>query len=220
MAKVRGPILSMSATGQIGKSQVYGQWRGVPYARQYVVPGNPQTVAQTLTRDTFRFVDDLFKRMGPLAQAPWIASVIGRPLTARNRLMQANIPAMRGAPDRQDFIGSPGVGGGLAPTSIAAAPTAVNDEISVTIGASAAPTGWSLLRAVAVAFLDGLPTQVLSGFVAEAQNAAPVPGANNTVLITGASGVGLHVVSGWLVWTRTDGQIAYGPSLSTMATPL
>jgi len=44
MSKLTGPLLSFGARGQIGKAMVTSTWKGVPYARQYVVPANPQTV--------------------------------------------------------------------------------------------------------------------------------------------------------------------------------
>ena len=50
MAKLRGPLFSLSATGAIAKTLVYFGWKGLKVARQYVVPANPQTSAQTTQR--------------------------------------------------------------------------------------------------------------------------------------------------------------------------
>jgi len=50
MATVKSPLLSMSASGQIGKSIVFGQWKGIDTARQHVVPANPDTAAQQAVR--------------------------------------------------------------------------------------------------------------------------------------------------------------------------
>lgn len=46
MAKVTGPLMSMSASGQIGKAIVFAGWKGVNYVRQYVIPSNPQSEGQ------------------------------------------------------------------------------------------------------------------------------------------------------------------------------
>lgn len=51
MAKVSGPLFSLDARGQVGKSVVYSFWKGVNYVRQHVVPNNPQSVLQTKIRD-------------------------------------------------------------------------------------------------------------------------------------------------------------------------
>lgn len=50
MAKLRGPLFSLQASGAIAKTLVYFGWKGLKVARQYVVPSNPQTSAQTTQR--------------------------------------------------------------------------------------------------------------------------------------------------------------------------
>jgi len=42
MAKVSGPLMSMSASGSIGKSIVFSIWKGVAYVRQWIKPANPK----------------------------------------------------------------------------------------------------------------------------------------------------------------------------------
>jgi len=46
MAKVTGPLMSLSASGAIGKAIVFAGWKGVQYVRQYVIPANPQSEGQ------------------------------------------------------------------------------------------------------------------------------------------------------------------------------
>lgn len=46
MAKVTGPLMSMSAAGQVGKAIVFAAWKGVNYVRQFVIPANPQSADQ------------------------------------------------------------------------------------------------------------------------------------------------------------------------------
>lgn len=41
MAKVTGPLMSMSASGKIADAIVFSVWKGVAYVRQYVIPANP-----------------------------------------------------------------------------------------------------------------------------------------------------------------------------------
>ena len=43
MAKVNGPLFSLDARGQLGKALVYAIWKGLNYARKYVIPFNPKT---------------------------------------------------------------------------------------------------------------------------------------------------------------------------------
>jgi len=51
MAKTKGPLFSLSASGQLAKTLVYGAWKGHKYARQHIVPSNPRTPDQITTRN-------------------------------------------------------------------------------------------------------------------------------------------------------------------------
>lgn len=53
MAKVVGPLFSMSASGKLANSLVYMSWKGIDDVRQYVVPANPKTAAQQEQRGYF-----------------------------------------------------------------------------------------------------------------------------------------------------------------------
>ena len=50
MAKLKGPLFSLGATQQIGKTLVYFPWKGLNVAREYVVPTNPNTAPQQTQR--------------------------------------------------------------------------------------------------------------------------------------------------------------------------
>jgi hypothetical protein len=50
MAKVKGPLFSLSASGQIAKTLVYMTWKGIDDVRKYVVPANPNTALQQAQR--------------------------------------------------------------------------------------------------------------------------------------------------------------------------
>ena len=50
MAKVTGPLFSLSASGQIAKTLVFMKWKGIADVRKYVIPANPNTAAQQAQR--------------------------------------------------------------------------------------------------------------------------------------------------------------------------
>jgi len=215
MAKVKAPILSIGARGQIGKSQVYATWRGVPYARQHVVPRNPNTVAQQGVRGTFGSLQDLWKRMGSVSRAPWSAYAVGKPLTARNAISSANVKALNGQASNDAFVGSPGSGGGVAPTAVSAAGGASAGDIDVTVTAPPAPTGWTLTAADAFAIEEQDPKLIVPNPIAEGENTAPTVDGDTVVSLTGLTSGTTYVVMGWLKWQKADGSIAYGASLGT-----
>ena len=50
MAKLKAPLLSLGASGALGKAIVFFPWKGLNVAREYVVPSNPKTTGQTTQR--------------------------------------------------------------------------------------------------------------------------------------------------------------------------
>ena len=54
MAKVKGPLMSMEASGKFGGALVFGTWKGRPTVRQLVTPTNPQTQGQEDARNRTR----------------------------------------------------------------------------------------------------------------------------------------------------------------------
>lgn len=46
MAKVSGPLFSLSASGKIGDAIVYFGWKGINTVRQWLVPANPESEGQ------------------------------------------------------------------------------------------------------------------------------------------------------------------------------
>lgn len=50
MAKLTGPLFSLSARGAIAETLVYFPWKGLNVVRQHVIPANPQTAAQVTQR--------------------------------------------------------------------------------------------------------------------------------------------------------------------------
>lgn len=46
MAKVTGPLMSMSASGKLADAIVFFTWKGRNVVRQYLIPSNPKSTAQ------------------------------------------------------------------------------------------------------------------------------------------------------------------------------
>lgn len=50
MARVKGPLFSLDASGQLGEAIVYSKWKGREYVREYTVPQNPNSPTQINVR--------------------------------------------------------------------------------------------------------------------------------------------------------------------------
>ncbi len=56
MAKLKAPLMSLGASGALGKALVFFGWKGLDVVREYVVPSNPKTTAQNTQRGYLRAV--------------------------------------------------------------------------------------------------------------------------------------------------------------------
>jgi hypothetical protein len=221
MAKVKGPLLSLSANGQIGKSVVFASWRGVPYARQHVSPANPRTVAQTLTRNVFQYADDQFKRMLTLAQSVWEAAAKGKPFTARNRFISRYVSVLRAESDFTDYVASPGVNGGLPLIAFSAVTGSASGEIDVSSTIPPVPVNWTHDAVIYTAFKDRAPNTQMTDFMVEDEDLAASwtvgPPRVSSVTLTGLTPSADYVCSAFLRSTRADGVICYGISSTAIA---
>ncbi|MGA7966802.1 MAG: hypothetical protein WCB49_13130, partial [Gammaproteobacteria bacterium] len=197
MAKVNAPLLSFGGSGQVAKTQVYATWRGVKYVRRHVVPANPNTAGQQNTRSVFAFLSQMWKNAGTLVQEPWTAYALGQPLTNRNAFIGQNTKTLRPGTDMSAFIGSPGAKGGLAPLSIAITPG--SGTLTVAFTNPAAPTGWAISSAVAMAMSDTDPHSSTDYATTAAEDAVTF----NSVSLTGLT-AGTYRVAAWLKWTKPN----------------
>src|SRR5271157_1039598 len=143
MAKPTGPLLSFDASGQIAKTQVYATWRGRSYVRRYVIPANPKTASQLLTRDVFAWLQQVWKLGDVNFAAPWTAAAKGNAYTNRNLFSSMNIPSLRTATDVSTIVMSPGFGGMFPATAITVAPTSTAGQLSVAFTVPQLPAGWT-----------------------------------------------------------------------------
>jgi len=209
MAKTTAPLLSFGASGQIGKAMVMSKWRGRPYARQHVIPGNPQTAEQSLTRDTFSWLQAVWKQAPTLFQDPWAAYANGKVLTDRNAFTKFNLPSLRDAADLLLMQASPGALGGLPPISITVTPG--NDQLTVACAAPATlPVDWTVYAAEFAVIKQQEPGVGTDYQITCMEDLA----AAYSQVFAGLADATTYMCFAWLKWLRPDGRYAYSPSIS------
>jgi len=97
MAKVKGPLFSLGATGALGHSLVYMTWKGIPDVRQYVVPANPKSALQIVQRGYMTDGVDMWHNadwnLADLAAFTLWASLSAGPMSGFNRTIKEYIAA-------------------------------------------------------------------------------------------------------------------------------
>jgi len=208
MAKLTAPLLSFGASGTIAKVQTYATWRGVPYARRHVIPANPKTTGQVLTRDIFAALEMRWKQGGPIMRAPWDRFAVGQKFVGRNSYIGKNIAATRGDADMAAYIGSPGAKGGLAASTLVLTTVAALG-IEAVVTTPTPPTGWTVTAVQVTALKDQTPEAVVADVIQEGEDLAAAP---YQVDFTGLAAV-TYFVQAWVKWAKPDLSVAYGASI-------
>jgi len=212
MAKTTAPALSFGASGQIAKTMVYGTWKGRSYVRRHVVPANPQTSEQTLTRNAFSFLQSAYKYGPALFTDPWEAYAKGAVMTARNAFSKFNLGNIRPEVDLDLITLSPGALGGPPPSAAVATPG--NDTMSIAITAPASlPTGWTIYSAIGACIKDQDPQSGVEYAITADEDLT----STYAVVLNGLTN-GVYQYRAWLKWNRPDGSFAYSPDIGGQTT--
>jgi hypothetical protein len=214
MAAVTAPLLSFGASGQIAKTQVYSSWKGRPYVRRYVTPANPQSTEQSITRNTFSWLNSVWKIAPADFRTAWTVAAKGQVLTDRNLWIKKNLAVLRSMADLTGIIMSPGAKGGLVGTVVI---TPGNDLITVDgTPPDPLPAGWTVKRMIAAVIRQQDPA---SGLLYEITTMDDLTDPYS-VVFTALESVQAYMVGAWFEYQKsalaTD--LAYGPSTGLVAT--
>lgn len=98
MAKVKSPLMGISASGQLGKTIVFFSWKGINCVRSHVVPANPNTTDQQGARTKMTNAVDTYHAAGLTDDdvAGWrrFAGISADPMTYFNRYVKSHIDAI------------------------------------------------------------------------------------------------------------------------------
>lgn len=206
MAKVTAPLLSFDARGTLAKSLTFAAWRGINYARQRVVPSNPNSADQQETRNTFAWLNNVWRYLPAEVQEPWAAYAQGQPFTDRNAFIKLNLPDLRSESDLTNFIFSPAARSGPVGGTFTITPG--NDQVQLELVAPTLPAGWSIVEFVGAAIRQQDP-QSGTLYTTTAETDAT---STYLVTLTGLASAVTYVVGGWFKYERPDGTFAYGPA--------
>jgi len=213
MARVTGPLMSLSARGSIAGTLVFADWKGIDYARQHVIPANPNSSGQQLTRNVFSWLNNVFRYWPGAALDGWNAYAAVSRFTAANGFMKQNIGGLRSETDLANMIFNPASRGGIAAASVGLTPAST--QITAAVTAPSLPTGWTITAAHGIAIRDQDPqTESLPQTEYETDASTPY-----SLVFTGLTDSVLYYVGVWFEFLRDDGLTAYGVSISDSDTP-
>lgn len=152
MAKVTGPLFSMSASGSLAKTIVFAGWKGRPYVRKLVTPRNPKSGSQVGVRSMFKFLAQEWAGISGADQASWedradqtiISSFNAYMASNQRRWRDFNTPTMVDPPSMV----------GVAPTGPTgtATPDGRAMILEITDTVTAPDWGYAIFRSIAGVF--------------------------------------------------------------------
>lgn len=172
MVKLTAPCMSLGASGSIGGAMTFAAWKGRAYARQLVIPSNPQSALQVAMRAMLKFISQAWASVGTTPQGSWATRAAASNISGFNAFVSANQMRWREfqAPSQTDPAAETGTQpvatldtavGGVRHIDLTLTVTTANDVWGVMIFRS--PTGTfatSLSNCVAILPVSGAGTIV------------------------------------------------------------
>lgn len=87
MVKLIGPAHSFGASGKLA-SMVFGNWRGIDWARELVIPANPQTAQQVNIRTALTLAVAEWQAQSSGEKLLWDQAAAGQPYSGYNLFMR------------------------------------------------------------------------------------------------------------------------------------
>lgn len=91
MAKVTGPLFSVSASGTIGKAFTFSIWKGIQYVREWFTPANPQTAKQVNIRTALTLMVAYWQTQSEASKDAWGAAASGFQMSGYNYFMKKGL---------------------------------------------------------------------------------------------------------------------------------
>lgn len=144
MARVKGPLFSMSASGQLGGAIVYSSWKGRPVVRELVIPANPNTAPQEATRAMMRFLSQSWGFLSGAQHLAWAARAASQAISPFNAFVQFNMNAWTQFARPIVVPGQP-----LGTNAVLATPTGFGGvgEANITVVVTTLNDGWGAVIA-------------------------------------------------------------------------
>jgi hypothetical protein len=140
MVKVFSPMMSLDASGTVGKSITFSKWKGRNYVRKRSKPANPKSGLQVGMRSGVRFMSRRYASLTAGQKANWLLQFKSLKITALNSMVKFNQIRLR-----QNFglVRDPTETAGAVeavPTTVVA--TALPKSVKLTWVDSAGATDW------------------------------------------------------------------------------
>jgi len=160
MAIVKGPCMSLDASGSLAGAVVFSKWKGRNYIRQLVTPANPKSGAQSGFRASMKFLSQSWAGLTAGNQATWETRAADRTISEFNAYTSLNQLRWRNflTPTKED----PAAEASTPPSAASGAATAGVRQatIDLTDGVTAPDWGYVLFRSKTTGFTPAISNAI------------------------------------------------------------
>lgn len=162
MAIVKGPAMSLDASGQLGGAIVFSKWKGRNYVRSLVTPANPRSGAQTGFRQSMKFLSQAWAALSDAEKATWITRAGDMIVSPFNAYTSYDQKRWRNflTPSKEDPAAEASTPA-TAPTGAAVAGVRMA-TITLTDSATAPDWGYTLFRSESTGFVPAISNAIAS----------------------------------------------------------
>lgn len=143
MAIVKGPAMSLDASGSLAGAIVFSKWKGRNYVRQLVTPANPKSGAQTGFRQSMKYLSQVWAGLTAGNKATWEDRAADMIVSEFNAFTSYNQKRWRNflTPSKEDPAAEASTPA-TAPTGVAVAGVRM---ATITLTDSGTPPDWGYL---------------------------------------------------------------------------
>jgi len=160
MAIVKGPAMSLDASGSLAGAIVFSKWKGRNYIRQLVTPANPKSGSQTGFRASMKYLAQSWAGLSAANKATWESRAADMIVSEFNAYTSYNQRRWRNflTPSKED----PAAEASAAPTAAVGAATAGVRMATITLTDSATPPDWgyTLFRDIVSGFTPAISNMI------------------------------------------------------------
>lgn len=160
MAIVKGPAMSLDASGSLAGAIVFSHWKGRSYIRQLVTPANPKSGSQTGFRASMKFLAQNWSTLSAGEQATWLTRATDMIVSNFNAFTSYNQKRWRNflTPSKEDPAAEASAPS-LAATGAAVAGVRMA-TVTLTDGGTAPDFGYVLFRSTTTGFTPGISNAI------------------------------------------------------------
>jgi len=152
MVRLYGPLMSLDASGTIADAVTFSKWKGRNYARQRVIPSNPNSVSQVSVRAMMKFLSQAWAALTAGDKADWQTRADQTNISTFNAFIAYNLARWRTfkLPSKTDPADETGVAPAAPTTTVTAGVREL--QLSIADGAQLPDWEWMIFRSIVTGF--------------------------------------------------------------------